>query len=739
MDSDDNRSSPRIRKLQNNTWIVKTRAGDVLVNCPPETLKFLLASGLPVPKIILLPPDIPIGQQLGSSGFVHQGINYASIEFLLYANYFVNGGQRTRLISVTPNQSQRLHQILQETVIGPADSTEYYPHPWVQRECRLLSYHPPLDRPIEVDDLAEIIDLETGGGELGKGVSISLDGDQFRFFEDGVEIASVSTTIDASTMPLTLAPPQPVLRQEITLQFIGGSDGFDPEGITTCFLAYFGSTGEDSVILFDAAAYLQVRLGNLGISPSQISEVVISHLHEDHIAGLPELLLGGHRVRLITSKIIYRSLLRVLSAMLDVPENEVAALFDYFPLQPGQPLLLEGKKFEAMYAIHTIPTLAVRVNGLCYSGDMRYDEEWFAQLEADGILSQTRRLEIIQFAEGARIFVQDAGGGSVHTTLTPEVLSSLAAKSKHVILTHAPKSHHHLPATLEDWQNVEFAISGHVAAVGEILHQNYEIEKLETISACPLYARLSISGRATLAQQVKLETYAPGESILQEGEISDGRAYIVHKGLVKAWMDEKLVQVLGRGNSIGERGALTLEPRVASIMASDQTQMLVLDPDVFQPVANRLGLSTVYKRVEWLWQHPIFKHLPWATLLDLALDFQPLHLPTGSLLFDYGTPGNECYLLISGAITLLTKDFETVGTFDTTGEFFGGRAVLFGTPRNTYACVSQETEIWSLPAPALQRLHLLYPSVILHLRAVESKRHGHAPFISALETDPAND
>jgi len=80
-----------------------------------------------------------------------------------------------------------------------------------------------------------------------------------------------------------------------------------------------------------------------------------------------------------------------------------AALFDYFPLHPGQPLFLGGKRFGAVLAIHTIPSLAVRINGWCYPGDMRYDKEWFSQLVDDGILNKARKWELIQFSEGAGI------------------------------------------------------------------------------------------------------------------------------------------------------------------------------------------------------------------------------------------------------------------------------------------------------------------------------------------------
>jgi len=724
----------RIRKLPNNTYIVRTKMGDILVNCPPETLKFLLAEGLDIPKIILLPPDVPVGQKLGSSGFVHQGVNYASIEFLLYANYFLSGSHRTFLITVTENQKHRLHQILQETISGPAKKAEYYPYPWVRRECEAMAYYPPIDRATQPDDLADIRSLEADDGILGGQVYIKLNGTDYIFIEDDNEIARVSTVIDEPPMPLMLAPPYPIQRQEITLQFIGGSDGFDPEGITTCFLAYFGATGEDTATLFDVAAYLRVRLGNLGISPNQISEVFISHVHEDHIAGLPELLLmGGCRVRVITSNTIYRSLLRVLSAMLALPEKEIAVLFDFSPLEPDQPLQIDGKKFESIYAIHTIPTIAVRVNGLCYSGDMRYDEVWFDDLQKKGILSETRKKELAEFAQGTSILVQDAGGGAIHTSLTPDVLDSLARKSKHIVLTHTPKNSHKLPETHKSWTNFVFAEHGLVTAVGEQLNQLGEVGKLETISACPLYARLSISERSLLAQKVSVEEWQMGETIMGDGCECDGSAYIVHSGLAEIWLKNKRHQVVGRGTSIAERCALLSDKRSMSAKAHGPLKLLKIDRETFQSIAKRLGLRAAIERAELLWVHPIFQNLPWVMLLDLALDFQPLKLPTGRLLFEYGELGHECYMLVSGSVAVFDKDLNPLGTLDERGEFFGARSVLFDLPRNAYACIAEDAEIWALPKPALKRLQFVYPGVILHLRAVELIRGGSLPLVSSLD------
>ncbi|PDW03232.1 cyclic nucleotide-binding domain-containing protein [Candidatus Viridilinea mediisalina] len=707
-----------VRLLPNTTAVVTTRVGAVLVHCPPETLKYLLALGLTPPQIILLPPDVPAGQELGSSGFVRQGINYASVEFLIYSNFFV-AGRQVRLITITEDQAQRIRAILEETTTGPRNLAAYGESVWVRTECSAVSFYPPLGRSPNIDDMVVITSLEAGGGDLGA-TQISLEAESFVFREDGLELARLSTQISKVAVPLALAPPQPVQRQELTLQFIGGSDGFDPAGITTCFLAYLGTTVQSQATLFDAAAYLLLRLGNLGVTPSHISEVVISHLHEDHIAGLPELILmGGHRVRLVTSEVIYQSLLRVLGAMLALPITEVAALFDYYRLDPGTPLELEGRRFEAIYAIHSIPTIAVRVGGVCYSGDMRYDEEWFGELEERGILQAPRRQELLRFAEGANILVQDVGGGAIHTTITPRLLHALTAKSQRLVLAHTSK--HLLPVgSPELGDRITFAGSGVVLGIGAMLPHNALSEIIETIAACPLFARLTVEARIALANAVTSVHWPDNAVILQEGQASDGSTYIVHSGLVEIWIAGAPVRILGRGSSIGERGAIMGEVRSSTMVARGNVELLKLAPETFGPIAERLGLATAFAQAEWLSTIPVLRELPWASLLDLALDLQPRHLATGEQLFAYGEPGYEGFVLVSGAINFNDADGSLIETLQTPGEFFGGRAAIYGRSRSATASASAPSVVWALPAPALERLNLLYPNLLMHLRAIEA-------------------
>ncbi len=706
----------RVRHLPNNIAIVSMPAGDILVNSPPETLKYLLANGLSVPGIVLLPPDIPHGQQLGSSGFVHQGVSYASVEFLIYANYFGQTSRRTRLITVTDEQARRLRILLEETAEGPRDLAAYGPYPWLKRECEAVGHFPPLGHKPRIDDMATIESLESGGGVIGS-ATIRLEGDTFIFSEHDLPLASVSTRVWLTPRPLTLAPPRPLLRQELTLQFIGSSDGFDPAGITTCFLAYLGGAWQNHATLFDTAAYLCIRLGYLGFSPAQISEVVLSHLHEDHLAGLPELILvGGHRVRLITSDIIYHGLLRVMGAMLAVSEAEVAELFDYYPLNPGQPLELEGRRFESSYAVHSVPTIAVRANSLCYSGDMRYDEEWFAELEARGVLSAERRAELIHFAEGADVLVQDVGGGAIHSTLTVGLLHSLAAKSQRIVLAHTSK--HLLPIEQSDLASrFEFADSGYVVATGGAVANSAEVDLLATLSACPLFARLPYAERAALAEQTRLAEWDEGEVIIREGEASNGYTYVVHSGLVEISVPDRGEYVLGRGHCIGERGAIHSPTRVGTIIARGRVQLVEISPTVFLPVAERLGLPGAFARADWLWSQPLFISLPWAILLDLALEFQPREIEEHEQLFAINEPGYEGYLLISGAVAIQDAEGKQIHEFTQPYEFFGIQPALQRAVHTVAARVTASGQVWTLPSAAIQRLHMVYPHVLLHLRS----------------------
>ena len=75
------------------------------------------------------------------------------------------------------------------------------------------------------------------------------------------------------------------------LTVVGCGDAFGSGGrANTCFWIETG----DAVIALDFGATSLVALKRLGLDPSSIDLVMLSHLHGDHFGGLPFLLLDGH-------------------------------------------------------------------------------------------------------------------------------------------------------------------------------------------------------------------------------------------------------------------------------------------------------------------------------------------------------------------------------------------------------------------------------------------------------------
>jgi ribonuclease BN (tRNA processing enzyme) len=86
----------------------------------------------------------------------------------------------------------------------------------------------------------------------------------------------------------------------VTIRFIGSGDAVASGGrFQACILV----TDAERRMLVDAGASSLVGLKRAGVDPSTIDTVLVSHLHGDHFAGIPFLILDGqfaHRTKPLT-------------------------------------------------------------------------------------------------------------------------------------------------------------------------------------------------------------------------------------------------------------------------------------------------------------------------------------------------------------------------------------------------------------------------------------------------------
>ena len=103
---------------------------------------------------------------------------------------------------------------------------------------------------------------------------------------------------------------------------------------------------------------------------------------------------------------------------------------------------------------------------------MRYDEVWFDEMVEAGIITQGRKDELVHFANEADLLVQDAGGRTIHATITPEVLKALTAKGQRVILAHT--SEKFIMDILDIFAGqVETAASGHISRMSAVVSSRW--------------------------------------------------------------------------------------------------------------------------------------------------------------------------------------------------------------------------------------------------------------------------
>ena len=127
-------------------------------------------------------------------------------------------------------------------------------------------------------------------------------------------------------------------------------------------------------LLFDCGAGVMLRMAEAGVSPLDVDEVLLTHLHLDHVSDLLPLakarwLLGERRLDLFGPEGTgaWFDQARSLYAYLEELDVSVTSV------EPGDEFSIKGLKIRAGEAVHSLPALGYRIESetraIVYSGD----------------------------------------------------------------------------------------------------------------------------------------------------------------------------------------------------------------------------------------------------------------------------------------------------------------------------------------------------------------------------------
>ncbi|MDQ3374893.1 MAG: cyclic nucleotide-binding domain-containing protein, partial [Acidobacteriota bacterium] len=143
-------------------------------------------------------------------------------------------------------------------------------------------------------------------------------------------------------------------------------------------------------------------------------------------------------------------------------------------------------------------------------------------------------------------------------------------------------------------EKIEFAYPTRTLHIETKMQENAFVETtneiFERLSNVPIFAPLSDEETRELAESSLIRVFAPGESIVRQGQ--QGKSmFVIHRGAVSVQIKEegaaKNIRKLHEGDFFGEMGLFTGEPRTATVVVEDEIEVLEISNLCLKPILER--------------------------------------------------------------------------------------------------------------------------------------------------------
>jgi CRP-like cAMP-binding protein len=221
------------------------------------------------------------------------------------------------------------------------------------------------------------------------------------------------------------------------------------------------------------------------------------------------------------------------------------------------------------------------------------------------------------------------------------------------------------------------------------LQQGWRVEAAELIDALPLFDDVPEDVLSELAGRVRLRSFRAGQAIVRQGERADA-FYVVRRGVLQVveedpetGADVRTLRVLGRGEPFGELGLVEAAPRAATVRATSDGEVFVIDKGTFGELLSRHiempSFAPTLAAIAEVRGLPCFAHLEFDELAELVEHGRRVQVPPGQAIVTEGEPGDAFYAMISGQVEVLEGEraVTTLGP----GSHFGEIALLLDVPR----------------------------------------------------------
>ncbi|PTL80591.1 cyclic nucleotide-binding domain-containing protein [Vitiosangium sp. GDMCC 1.1324] len=259
----------------------------------------------------------------------------------------------------------------------------------------------------------------------------------------------------------------------------------------------------------------------------------------------------------------------------------------------------------------------------------------------------------------------------------------------------------------------------------------------EALPRIPLFSQLSREAFVAVLEELALKAFAPGATIVTEGEpgnslfaLVEGRVDVVRQ--LEGGRRRKVAS-LGEGDFFGEMALLSEGPRLAGVVATERTVVLVLTREQVERLVQRhpsVGevLRSFHQErllANVLRSNPLLSALTPAQREAAARAFQLQTVPAGQSLLVQGQPGEALYLLLRGQCRVVHQHpdgHQSNYPVLSEGDVFGELSVLLGLPATASVFADSACTLLRLDRQSVERHILVQPGVREALSRLSSER-----------------
>ncbi|MBI2318223.1 MAG: bacteriohemerythrin [Betaproteobacteria bacterium] len=471
----------------------------------------------------------------------------------------------------------------------------------------------------------------------------------------------------------------------------GEGDGWDPNRPTMGSILIF----QGRIYLIDAGPNIQASLSALGIGTDEIEGIFHTHSHDDHFAGLAQLVRSDHRIKYYATAMVRSSVAKKLAALMSIEEGSFADYFDCRDLAFDVWNDIEGLQVKPLFSPHPVETSVFLFRAIWEGGWRTYAH--FADIVAldvlDSMVTDDRTFfERVKsdYAIPADVKKIDIGGGLIHG----QAKDFRGDRSRKILLSHLARRYTN--------EEKEIGSGATFGAVDILIPGNQDYMLRAAHEFLRSYFPDAPRHQLLILLNAPLVTFNPQSIVIKAGE-ANRDIYLILTGTVEMIEAGSGVHVLVHaGSLVGEISGLRGTPSAETYRAENFVQALRLPCDLYlEFISNNCllaGITRLQAQREFLRRAPLFGE----GMADPALNRVAAAARSFSLAAaeTFDPKGVGLVMIRSGEAE--RRFAEEVHETLAPGDFIGEETVLFDAPSRYSMRAKTAVEAIAVPSEVLR-------------------------------------